>query len=220
MKKLIIFDLDGTLLNSIQDLANSCNDILIRYDFPIHTIDEYKYFVGNGVGKLVERALPIDRREPEFVEKIRIEFVDHYSKHASDTTAPYSDIEDLLLQLSKKGLLLAVASNKFDAGTKSLVKDYFGDIQWSIVLGQREGVKTKPDPQIVFDIIKQLGSVDKSEILYLGDSDADMQTCVNADIDGVGVTWGFRTEQELINNGAKYIINHPLELLNLLETIK
>ena len=220
MKKLIIFDLDGTLLDSISDLANSCNHILDKYGFPSHPIPAYKYFVGNGVGKLVERALPEQHRNADFVEKIRLEFVDYYSKHASDTTSAYTNISKLLSMLEKKNLLLAVASNKFDAGTKSLVQQYFGDINWASILGQRDGVKTKPDPQIIYDTMELLNIDDKSQILYLGDSDADMQTCVNAGIDGVGVTWGFRSEQELIDNGAKYIIHDPLELLNIIELLK
>ena len=220
MKKLIIFDLDGTLLDSITDLANSCNYILEEYGFPTHTIQQYKRYVGNGVGKLVERALPEDKRSSEFVEEVRAKFVTFYSEHSTDTTSAYPNIKELLNTLQNEKYLLAVASNKFDSGTKSLVQQYFGDIRWAAVLGQRDGIKTKPDPQIIYDILQQVNMTDKSQILYLGDSDADMKTCVNADIDGVGVTWGFRTEEELLENGAKYIIHDPLDLLNIIQNLK
>lgn len=220
MIKLIIFDLDGTLLNTLDDLGNSCNHILKKHNFPTHPLDAYRLFVGNGVGKLVERALPEDHRSSEFVEKIRLEFVEYYSLHAEDDTAPYPGIEELLKELQNRGIKLAVASNKFIAGTQSLVKKYFGQFEFASVLGQREGVPVKPDPQIVYDVMSESAIKNKSEILYIGDSGADMKTSVNSGIDGVGVLWGFRSKEELESNGAKYIISKPKELLDIIDSKK
>lgn len=219
MIKLVIFDLDGTLLNSVTDLGNSCNYILKKYGYPVHPLESYKYFVGNGVGKLVERALPEDKRDPEYVEKIRIEFVEYYSKHASEATAPYYHITDLLASLEKANILIAVASNKFESGTKSLVAQYFSDFKWAAIYGQREGIPPKPDPRIIEDILDDLQITDKTEVLYLGDTATDMQTCKNAGITSIGVSWGFRTIKELQDNEAEYIINDPLELLDIIENI-
>lgn len=217
MIKLVIFDLDGTLLNSLDDLADSCNYILAKNGFETHPLHSYRYFVGNGVAKLVERALPENHRDSHFVEFIRKQFVEYYSKHAEDKTAPYDGINDLLAGLTARGIQMAVASNKFMAGTEALVREYFGNFKFVSVLGQREGIPVKPDPQIVYDIMSVSGITNKSEILYVGDTSVDIQTCLNAGIKSVGVEWGFRTREELLNTGADYIVACPNEILNLLD---
>lgn len=220
MIKLVIFDLDGTLLNSIDDLGDSCNYILEKHGFPTHPLDSYRFFVGNGVAKLVERALPEDKREPNFIEKIRQEFVAYYSLHAEEKTAPYDGIIELLEKLSTDGIMLAVASNKFIAGTTALVKKYFGDFEFVSVLGQREGIPVKPDPRIVYDVINISGIENKDEILYVGDTSIDMQTAANAGVKSIGVEWGFRPKSELIENGADYIISKPVEILDIIKKHK
>lgn len=219
MIRLVIFDLDGTLLNSIEDLGNSCNYILAKHDFPTHAMEKYNYFVGNGVSKLIERALPETHRSPEFVEQMRKEFISYYSLHAHDKTVPYAGIMELLNKLHARNIKLAVASNKFDAGTKALVAQYFGSFEFVAVYGQREGIVPKPDPTIVYDILTDVAITDKSEVLYLGDTSTDMQTCNNAGITSVGVLWGFRSAEELKESGAKYLIASPLELLPIIDKV-
>lgn len=216
MIKLVIFDLDGTLLNTLDDLADSCNYILKKHGFATHEVETYRYFVGNGVGKLVERALPEDKRDPNYVETIRQEFVEYYSLHAEDKTAPYPGIVSILEKIASKNIKMAVASNKFIAGTRALVKKYFENIEFSSVIGQRDGIPVKPNPQIVYDVMEESGILDKNEILYIGDSGADMKTAVNAGVQSVGVLWGFRSESELIENGAEYLVSTPNEILDIL----
>lgn len=216
MIKLVIFDLDGTLLNTLDDLADSCNYILEKHGFPVHPSDSYRYFVGNGISKLIERAIPEDSRQPEFIEQLRGEFVAYYSLHAEEKTTPYEGIVPLLQKLQSQGIMLAVASNKFMTGTQSLVNEYFEDINFVSVFGQREGVPVKPDPRIIFDIMNESGITDKKEILYVGDTATDMKTCTNAGIRGIGVLWGFRTEEELRENGATYCVNQPSEIIDII----
>lgn len=215
MIKLVIFDLDGTLLNTLEDLADSCNYILEKHGFTTHPLDSYRFFVGNGISKLIERAVPEDKRNSELIEQLRKEFISYYSKHAEDKTAPYDGIIDLLTELESNGIKLAVASNKFMAGTQALVKKYFNNINFVSVFGQRDGVPVKPDPQIIYDIMEESGISDEEEILYVGDTGTDMKTCNNARIKGIGVLWGFRSEAELRENGASYIVEKTSEIKEL-----
>jgi len=215
MKKLVIFDLDGTMLNTIDDLANSCNYILEKYNFPIHSVEKYKTFVGNGAKKLIERALPEEKRNEEFVEKLHMKFVGYYSQHSEEKTAPYVGILKLLKDLSKKEVKLAVASNKFISATRSLVKKYFWEFEFSSVLGQREGIPIKPNPQIVYDVMNESDVIDKHEVIFVGDSGEDMKTATNAGVDSIGVLWGFRSKEELEENGAKHIVEKPENILDI-----
>ncbi len=215
MIKLIIFDLDGTLLNTIDDLGDSCNFILEKRGFPIHPLNDYKYFIGSGVSKLIERALPETNRNPKFIEELREEFVGYYSEHSEEKTAPYPGVMEMLKKLHSEGIKLAVASNKFDSGTKALIEKYFGDIPFVSVLGQREGVPIKPDPKIVYDIMEISGIQNKEEILYVGDTGTDMKTAVNSGIKAIGVLWGFRPEEELEKNGSDYLIEAPDEIFKI-----
>lgn len=211
-KHLVIFDLDGTLLDTIADLAAATNFALRAYNHPVHEVDKYRYFVGDGVRKLVERALPEDARSPIHIDEVLGYFRQYYMRHCEDLTAPYPGIVELLSELQDAGVKLAVASNKFQIGTESLVKRFFPNINFVAVLGQREGVPVKPNPQIIFDII-QLAGVTKEQTLYVGDSGVDMQTAVAAGVDSVGVLWGFRTADELLQNGAGSLASTPREIL-------
>lgn len=215
MKKLVIFDLDGTLLNSIADLAQSTNHALALNGFAQHEQDEYNFFVGNGVTKLFERALPEGSKTLENIEKIKAVFVAHYDKHNTDLSTPYPGIIDLLASLHQKGIMLAVASNKYDSATKKLVQHYFPNTPFVAILGQREGINVKPDPTIVEDIISITG-VAKEDILYVGDSGVDMQTAKNAGVTAVGVTWGFRPRTELEAFAPAHIIDSAEDVLNLI----
>lgn len=215
MKKIIIFDLDGTLLNSIADLAQSTNYALRINGFAEHKQEEYNFFVGNGVTKLFERALPEGAKTVENIEKIRTAFVAHYDSHNTDLSRPYVGIEELLSVLHQKGIMIAVASNKYDSATKKLVQFYFPNIPFVAILGQREGINVKPDPTIVEDIIK-IAQVDKEDVLYVGDSGVDMQTARNAGVTAVGVTWGFRPRTELEQFCPAHIIDSADEILRLI----
>jgi phosphoglycolate phosphatase len=226
MVKLIIFDLDGTLLNTLDDLANSTNHILQKNGFPVHEIDAYKYFVGNGVAMLVRRALPKDTPETTYHE-ILDEFKKYYEIHKADKTAPYSGIIETLEQLQQKEVLLSIATNKPHELLPDLIRYYFPTIQWAAVFGNREGVPIKPNPQIVYDILNACkksscpvsvnkAPINNNEILYVGDTAVDMETAQNAGIPKVGALWGFRTREELLKANADYLIEKPEELIRLL----
>lgn len=216
MKKLVIFDLDGTLLNSIADLACSTNHALKANGFREREIHEYPFFVGNGINKLFERALPEGEKTEENIQKIRKTFLKHYDAHNCDATVPYEGIMDLLSQLQEKGISMAVTSNKYDSATKKIISHYFKDIKFLSVMGNTEGVPAKPDPQIVFNTLKPY-SFRKEEILYVGDSGVDMQTAKNAGIDACGVTWGFRPLEELKSFNPEFIVDRPEEILSIVE---
>ncbi|WP_455663589.1 HAD family hydrolase [Phocaeicola sp.] len=215
MKKLVIFDLDGTLLNTIADLAAATNQALQHYGYPTHDTEAYRFFVGNGINKLFERALPEGERTKENVLKIRSRFVPYYDEHNADLSCPYPGIPELLSVLQQEEIMLAVASNKYQAATQKLITHYFPAINFVEVLGQREGIPAKPDPSIVHDIIAKAG-VKKEEVLYVGDSNVDMQTAHNAGVTAVGVAWGFRPRMELEALHPAYIIEKAAELLSLL----
>ncbi|MBQ4280174.1 MAG: HAD family hydrolase [Rikenellaceae bacterium] len=214
MTRLVIFDLDGTLLNTIDDLATATNWALERQGYPTHELAAYPFFVGNGVARLLERALPDGARTPENVAALRRDFVDYYDAHGTDLTRPYPGIPELIAVLRERGVMLAVASNKYQEATARLIGRYF-PATFRIVLGQREGVAPKPDPSVIWDILAATG-VAKGEILYVGDSGVDMQTAANAGLASVGVTWGFRPRAELEENGAMFLIDRPEQLLTLL----
>ncbi|MFD1771663.1 HAD family hydrolase [Sphingobacterium suaedae] len=208
--KLIIFDLDGTLIDTLADLANSCNYALNAHGYPVHPISAYRIFVGNGITKLVQRALP-DGHTPETIERVKKTFVEYYTLHANDSTQPYLGIMEALITLKGREYLLSVASNKYHEATEALVGKYFGNIGFDVVLGHREGKPAKPDPQIVFDTLETL-NVDPKNCIYVGDSSVDMNTATAAGVTSVGVTWGFRSESELREHGADHLIHHPREL--------
>ena len=214
MKKLVIFDLDGTLLNTIDDLGEAANYALKNAGYPTHTIASYPYFVGNGVTKLLERVLPEEAQNDENVRSLRRYFMEYYEVHNTDNTNPYPGINELLSELESAGVKLAVASNKYDSAVKKLINHFFPHIKWSAIEGQKEGIPVKPDPSIVFDILSKCPTP-KSEVLYIGDSGIDMETARRACVTSCGVTWGFRPITELLANYAEYIANQPHEILDI-----
>ncbi len=211
MKKLVIFDLDGTLLNTIADLANSTNYALKVLGYPIHEPDKYNFMVGNGINKLFERALPDGEKTEENVLRVRQEFVPYYDQHNADKSRPYPGVTELLETLQTAGMQLAVASNKYQAATEKLIAHYFPNIKFTAVFGQREGIPVKPDPIIVKEIL-QIAKVQEEETLYVGDSGVDMQTAINAGVTSCGVTWGFRPRTELESFHPDHIVDNAEEI--------
>lgn len=212
---LVIFDLDGTLLDTIGDLAVACNSVLAVRGLPQHSYEAYCSFVGNGIMRLVERALPEPLRTPENVALVRADFVRFYTEHIDTYTKPYAGISELLAELVRQGVRLAVASNKFQAGTEKLVRLFFPEIPFAAVLGQRPGVPLKPDPAVVEEILAATGAA-RERTLYVGDSGIDMQTAAAAGVRSVGVSWGFRAREELVEAGAGRIVDRAGEILEAL----
>lgn len=216
MKRLVIFDLDGTLLNTIADLAQSTNHALQSLGYPVHDLKAYPQMVGNGINKLFERALPEGEKSEANVLRMRATFIPYYNVHNADLSRPYPGIPELLQTLQRRGVGIAVASNKYQEATSRLIEHYFPELRFVAVLGQREGIPVKPDPGIVSDILKAAGHVDRSEVLYVGDSGVDMQTALNAGVEACGVTWGFRPRTELEVFNPPHIVDHPQEILPLI----
>ena len=228
----IIFDLDGTLLNTIDDLGYACNHALEACGFPTHPIEEYPRLVGNGVNKLIERSLPEGEKTEETVLRAREFFVPYYDAHNCDYTHPYDGIPELLATLLSQGHHLAVASNKYQAATEKIVAHFFPGI-FDIVLGERTGIPRKPDPQIMYDIEKESHSLPfKGEELcsigrpvdgrrtlsglglYIGDSLVDRDTATNAGVPFVACSWGFVPRETLVSASCPRIIDHPADLLS------
>lgn len=216
-KKLVIFDLDGTLLDTVRDLAEATNHALECCGYPVHPSEAYYNFVGRGIYNLFRNALPAEARTEENVARMRSFFVPYYNAHNTHFSHPYAGIPQLLKVLEERGLLLAVASNKYQAATEKLIRHFFPDVRFSVVLGQRDGFPMKPDPAIVVLICQQTG-VAPDEVLYVGDSGVDMQTAANAAVESVGVTWGFRPAGELRENGACHLANTPEEILTIVHS--
>lgn len=206
MKSLIIFDLDGTLLNTIDDLAYAANHALRTCGYPTHDISSYPFFVGNGVTRLLERVLPPDARTPERVARLREVFQQYYGRHLHDHTTPYPGIPELLRHLTDSGVRLAVASNKYQEATSRLVAHFFGRIPFVAIHGMRPGVPAKPDPTVVFNILAA-NPTPKQQVLYVGDSGVDIETARRACIESVGVSWGFRPVSELRQFHAEHIVS-------------
>ena len=215
---LIIFDLDGTLINTIDDLGQACNHALSACGYPTHKIEDYPRLVGNGINKLIERALPEEHRNEETVMQLRTFFVPYYDEHNCDLTQPYDGIPALLETLKQQGHTLAVASNKYQAATEKIVAKLFPGI-FDVVLGERENVARKPDPQIVWDIVEAIGRKGEEAIedaLYIGDSLVDAETAKAAKLPFVACTWGFCTREQLMTAQAHYMADHPKEILTII----
>lgn len=216
--KLVIFDLDGTLLNTIGDLAVACDHMLRMRNLPTHTFDEYCSFVGNGILRLVERALPDELRDEDYVKAARADFLAYYIEHIDQRTTPYDGIVWLVNELQTRGCKLAVASNKFQAGTSKLIGKFFPDVKFIDICGNREGVPLKPETALI-NIILEKADTPLNRCIMVGDSAVDMHTAHNAGIHSVGVTWGFRSRKELEESKAEYIVDNTDELLKILERI-
>ncbi len=208
----IIFDLDGTLLNTIDDLGYACNYALERTGFPTHPIEAYPAKVGNGINNLIRRALPESQRAENIVLRVREHFVPYYNQHNCDYTRPYDGIPELLAALKAQGHRLAVASNKYQAATEKIVNHFFPGV-FDVILGERAGVERKPDPQIVFDILNRLNKSDN--VLYIGDSLVDYETARNAGVPFVACSWGFVPRETLVAAGIAAIVDRPEELVSL-----
>ena len=213
MKKLVIFDLDGTLLNTIKDLGVATNYALEKNGYPTHALEKYPFFVGNGVSNLIKRALPEGHKDDETIARLRVDFKAYYDAHNTDFTSIYDGIVELIAELRERGLVLAVASNKYEEATTKLVTHYFKNNEFNMICGQLDNFPIKPDPSIVFKIISNVGDITKNEVLYIGDSGVDMETARRAGVESVGVSWGFRPIDELQSAGACHIVNSPDEIL-------
>lgn len=212
MKSLVIFDLDGTLLNTIDDLAHAANHALHEKGYPTHEISSYPFYVGNGVNKLLERVLPPDARTADNVGALREIFQQYYDRHLCDHTKPYPGIPELLETLAAEGVNLAVASNKYQAATSRLIARFFPRMPFVAVHGMRPNIPAKPDPSIVFNILAG-NPTPKEQVLYVGDSGVDMETARRACVESVGVSWGFRPVSELRQFYAEHIVSDPAEIL-------
>ncbi len=208
----VFFDLDGTLLNTLEDLADAGNHALRQLGFSVYPAERYKYFVGNGIPKLIERILPPDS-SAELCEKAHALFSEYYGAHSEDSTRPYEGITELLSGLRSHGIKTAVITNKDNIYAGELIHRYFGDLV-NAVYGSVPGVPHKPDPTIVNKAIAELGA-ERGDILYVGDSGVDMQTAKNAGLVSAGVLWGFRKEDELTENGAVHICSSPEQVLRI-----
>ena len=218
MKKLVIFDLDGTLLNTIGDLADAVDYVMRSRNLPEHTNAEYRQMVGGGIKRLVERALPAELAANEaYVEECVTQFRRYYVDNIDRHTIPYEGMPELLRKLQSMGIKLAVASNKFQHGTDRLVAKFFGDIDFVAVEGNREGAPLKPDPEIANNILRIAG-INREECVMVGDSGIDIRTAKAADIDSIGVSWGFRFAEELYDAGATIVATTMEELERALLT--
>ena len=212
MTKLAIFDLDGTLLNTVEDLGNATNYALTQCGFPIHPTDAYYQMVGRGIYNLFRAAIPSEYATEDNVQRMASYFIPYYDTHKCDCTRPYDGIPEMLKTITDRGVRLAVASNKYQAGAEKLVSHFFGEYDFVKILGQRDGQPIKPDPAIVDQILADVPKVAKEQVVYVGDSNVDMQTGANAGVRTVGVSWGFRTREELAAYSPSAIVDTPEEL--------
>lgn len=215
MKKLVIFDLDGTLLNTIADLGEAVNHALAKNGFPEHPIDAYTVMVGNGVRRLIERAIPSEARSDEVINRLLASFKEYYDEHLCDGTTPYPGIEPLLAELQQRGIAVAVASNKYESAVKKLISHFFPGIAFASVCGQIDGYPPKPDPSVVFRLLSE-APMPKADVLYVGDSAVDIETARRACVDSAAVTWGFRPMHELIAANPTHIATSAAELLTII----
>ena len=213
--KAILFDLDGTLLNTLDDLADAVNRVLMAKGFPTHRLDAYRYFVGNGSLMLVTRALPENHRDDQMVHSCLEAFLRDYGQNWMIKTKPYEGVPAMLDVLTERGLKLAILSNKKDDVTKKTVNELLSRWTFDAVIGQRDEVPAKPDPAAALEIVERF-HVAAGEFIYLGDTDVDMETAVAAGMFPVGALWGFRTSEELLVGGARALISRPMDLLDVL----
>lgn len=212
--ELAVFDMDGTILNTLDDLTDATNHALRVFGYPEHSIEEVRFFVGNGIAKLIERATPEGVPE-EDMAKVRAEFMDYYKIHSADKTGPYPGITDLLKRLRAAGVKTAVVSNKPDPAVRDLCKTYYDGL-FDAAVGDMEGQAVKPAPDMCLKVFKELG-MGPGKAVYIGDSDTDIQTARNAGLDEILVSWGFRGRQFLTEHGAKIICDTPDEVYDVIK---
>lgn len=216
---LVIFDMDGTILNTLDDMTDSINHILTLHNLPNHKIDDVKYMVGNGIPKLVERAVPNGKENPEY-DVILKEFIEYYASHSAIKTAPYEGIVECIKKLHHNGIKIAVNTNKVESAAITLCDDYFPNL-FDIISGSKKGIPPKPAPDGIYEILDRakmsLEEVQKNHsAVFIGDSDVDMQTGMNAGLDVIGVDWGFRGRKFLEENEAPFIVDNADELFNFI----
>lgn len=210
--KAVIFDMDGTILNTLEDLKNATNYSLRQFGMPERSLEEVRMFVGNGIRKLVERAVPSGTSEEKIAQVFDV-FLEYYEIHSADNTSPYPGILELVEKLKKSGIKTAVSTNKADVPAQELGREYFNGI-FDLIVGQQDGLKVKPAPDSVNKILSIL-DIQKKDAIYIGDSDVDVQTAKNSGLDFIGVSWGFRGRDFLEKNGAKNIVDNANEILDL-----
>lgn len=216
MKKYdtVVFDMDGTLLNTLEDLKNATNYALREFGMPEHSLDDVRHFVGNGVKRLMELAVPDGLNNPQF-DEVFATFREYYTKHSNDTTCAYDGVVDLMKQLQEAGYALAIVSNKLDAAVKDLNEIYFEGVV-KVAIGEREGVSKKPAPDMVYTALAELGRT-KETAVYVGDSEVDLQTAKNAGLPCISVLWGFREHEFLEAQGAKTFAEKPADVWEILQ---
>ena len=213
--KAVIFDLDGTLLNTLEDLASSMNYVLRNYHFPEHSLDQYRFFVGNGMVNLVKKAAGLTSQEDSLLHQMFTEMKEEYNKNWHKFTQPYDGIKEMLLELSGGGICLTILSNKPDCFTEDIVHHFFPHIHFQCIMGASDSIPKKPDPSGAEYIIRKTGFLNQ-DFIFIGDSQVDIQTAIHAKIFPAGVLWGFRDRIELEKAGAKYLFYHPNEISSFL----
>lgn len=217
MIKAVLFDLDGTLADSLIDLADGVNRAIASKGFPTHEVEAFKYFVGDGIPKMIERALPEENRDDETVNEIKNIFLPYYAIHYADNTYAYEGMPELVNNLKSQGFIVAVVTNKEQNMANEVVTSLYGNV-FDLIFGKRDGIPAKPDPTAALMAMEELG-VKPEECVFIGDSGMDVATAVNSGAVPVGELWGFRKEDELLANGAKYIIKKPQELLDIIKEL-
>ena len=213
--KAVIFDLDGTLLNTLQDIVNTLNTVLALHDFPVHTVEECKYLVGHGMRELIRKALPEGAATPETIDLLLKDLMVHYADNWNIHSRPYPGIATLLDTLSERKIKMAILSNKADHFTQLCAKSLLQPWNFDVVMGHHSAIAHKPDPEGALLVAKLLGE-EPSSMLYVGDSGIDMMTATRAGMYPLGVLWGFRPESELLEFGAKSLVQHPEEIIGML----
>jgi phosphoglycolate phosphatase len=211
----VIFDLDGTLINSLEDLADSTNEVLTKYGFTNHSIEAYKKFIGNGMRQLVKNSVPKNTEE-SLIDTILQDLKSIYNKNFTNKTHPYENVHSMLEKLKELGIKMAVCSNKPDSLTNEIVEEIIGKDYFGVIFGEREGIPRKPDPTSLLEASRHL-EVEPEKIIYLGDSGGDMICANKAGMFAIGALWGFREEKELVEGGAQILLSEPMELLEYIK---